>query len=113
MQISREIMIQLTIVMCLAFSLYCEAVPFPIQFSISETKIVPSIPQKHKDFAFILPGEPQTYIYNKESDYYSDYQQSYFAVTCAKSGWDCMRHYEILANGCIPYFINLEKCPPN
>jgi hypothetical protein len=26
-----------------------------------------------------------------------------------KAGWDCMRHYEILANGCIPYF--LDQCP--
>jgi hypothetical protein len=24
-----------------------------------------------------------------------------------------MRHYEILANGCIPYFIDIESCPPN
>ena len=22
-----------------------------------------------------------------------------------------MRHYEILANGCLPYFINIDKCP--
>jgi len=28
----------------------------------------------------------------------------------AKGGWDCMRHYEILANGCIPYFIDLDQC---
>jgi len=28
-----------------------------------------------------------------------------------KAGWDCMRHYEILANNCIPYFIDLEDCP--
>jgi hypothetical protein len=28
-----------------------------------------------------------------------------------KAGWDCMRHYEILANNCIPYFIDLENCP--
>jgi len=28
-----------------------------------------------------------------------------------KAGWDCMRHYEILANKCIPYFVNLENCP--
>jgi hypothetical protein len=26
-------------------------------------------------------------------------------------GWDCMRHYEILANRCIPSFPDLEKCP--
>ena len=24
-----------------------------------------------------------------------------------------MRHYEIMANGCIPYFPNIEQCPPN
>ena len=22
-----------------------------------------------------------------------------------------MRHYEMLGNGCIPYFLNIEKCP--
>jgi hypothetical protein len=30
-----------------------------------------------------------------------------------KSGWDCMRHYEILANGCMPFFIDIEQCPIN
>ena len=30
-----------------------------------------------------------------------------------KGGWDCARHYEILMNGCIPYFIDIEKCPEN
>jgi hypothetical protein len=24
-----------------------------------------------------------------------------------------MRHYEIMANGCIPYFPDIEQCPPN
>lgn len=24
-----------------------------------------------------------------------------------------MRHYEILANGCVPYFIDIENCPLN
>jgi hypothetical protein len=28
-----------------------------------------------------------------------------------RAGWDCMRHYEIVANGCLPYFIDLESCP--
>lgn len=26
-------------------------------------------------------------------------------------GWDCMRHYEILACGCVPFFTNIEICP--
>ena len=87
--------------------------PFPIQFSISEHKIVQEIPCKDKDFASIIPGNLSTYIYKIESEYYKDYQRSYFAVTCPKAGWDAMRHYEILANGCIPYFLHLEKCDPN
>jgi hypothetical protein len=29
-----------------------------------------------------------------------------------KAGWDCLRHYEITANMCIPLFLDLDKCPP-
>ncbi len=94
------------------FKLYPNAGPFPIQFSIAEEKIVKEIPEKDRDFAFIIPGDLSTYIYKKESEYYKDYQRSYFAITRAKAGWDAMRHYEILANGCIPYFLNLDKCNP-
>jgi hypothetical protein len=32
-------------------------------------------------------------------------------MTTKKAGWDCMRHYEIMANGCIPYFPDLATCP--
>lgn len=92
----------------------------PISFSIPESKIIKQVPIKTKDFAFIHPGSceshwPQdsrkTHIYTKEEDYYNDYQQSRFAFTCKKGGWDCMRHYEILANGCIPIFTDIENCP--
>lgn len=87
--------------------------PIPFQFSISESKMVSTIPEKTRDFAFIIPGKLDTYIYTKEEDYYKDYQRSLYAVTQAKCGWDCMRHYEILANGCIPYFLDLDQCHPN
>jgi len=91
----------------------CHASPFPIQFSIPETKIVQKIPVKDQDFATVIPWQLNTYIFTREEDYYKDYQRSYFAITCKKGGWDCMRHYEILANGCIPYFTDLEKCNPD
>lgn len=86
---------------------------YPIQFSISETKIVDAIPEKTQDFAYIIPGQLWSYIYSEEKDYYEGYQNSYFAYTWKKGGWDCMRHYEILANGCIPYFVGLEDANPN
>lgn len=90
-----------------------QTTPIPIQFSIPEMKIVKEVARKKRDFAFIIPGDLNTYIYNSEPRYYQDYQRSYFAITRAKGGWDCMRHYEILANGCIPYFIDIDKCNPN
>lgn len=86
------------------------AMPYPIQFSIPESKVVSCIPEKVRDFAYITPYDRSTYIYNTEEEYYKDYQQSFYAITCKKAGWDCMRHYEILANGCIPYFVDLEQC---
>src|SRR5208283_4616118 len=53
-----------------------------------------------------------TYIYDNEADYYKGYQDSCFGVTMKKAGWDCMRHYEILANGCLPLFLDVHKIPP-
>lgn len=98
---------------CALFSAPLLATPLPINFSIPECKIVQEIPPKELDFAPLIPGAMHTYIYDEEEAYYKDYQRSYYAVTCKKAGWDCMRHYEILANGCIPYFTDLDKCDEN
>jgi hypothetical protein len=83
---------------------------FPISFAIPDMKINFKT-QKLRDFSFITPKDTKTYIYDNESEYYNDYGQSRFGVTMKKGGWDCMRHYEILANGCIPHFLNIENCP--
>ena len=85
----------------------------PISFSIPESKIVQSMPDKHKTFGQIIPGNTSTYVFTDEASYYKDYQSAVFGQTCKKGGWDCLRHYEILANGCIPWFADLDKCPPN
>ena len=34
-----------------------------------------------------------------------------FGVTRKKAGWDCMRHIEIMAAGCVPYFVDLDRLP--
>jgi len=83
---------------------------FPISFAIPTTKVNFN-KNKTKNFAHITPLDKSTYIYNNELDYYKDYSEARFGTTLKKAGWDCMRHYEILANGCLPYFLNLEKCP--
>ena len=86
---------------------------YPISFSIPLEKICPTMPIKTKIMSNLIPGDVSTYIYNNEEDYYDEYKKSYFAITKKKAGWDCLRHYEIMANGCIPYFIDIEKCPIN
>jgi hypothetical protein len=85
----------------------------PIIFTIPKEKICNNHNVKTKILSNLIPGDVRTYIYNTEEEYYNEYKTSYFAITKKKGGWDCMRHYEILANGCIPYFIDIEKCPKN
>lgn len=82
-----------------------------ISFGIPEEKITKEFFEKKKILSTLIPGDTRTYIYENETDYYNQYNESYFAITRKKGGWDCMRHYEILANNCIPYFIDIEKCP--
>lgn len=85
----------------------------PINFAIPSKWIVNSVPTKTIGFATIIPGDVRTYIYDNEIDYFNGYRESYFGVTTKKGGWDCLRHYEILMNGCIPFFTNLQSCPIN
>jgi len=84
---------------------------YPISFSVHESKILSSVPAKTQLLAKIVPGQLHTYIYQNEVDYYAEYQRSLFAITTEKGGMDCLRHYEILANGCIPLFHGIESCP--
>jgi hypothetical protein len=86
---------------------------FPINFCLPKNYYLEKVPAKTKMFAHIIPGQLDTYIYgmDDEDKYHKDYQDSCFGVTTKKAGWDCNRHYEILINGCVPYFIGLENCP--
>lgn len=83
----------------------------PITFGIPTCKL--ALPNKNKtqEYATCIPGQPETYIFKDEKSYYEDYRKSFYGVTMKKAGWDAMRHYEILGNYCMPYFIGLEDCP--
>ena len=83
----------------------------PISFSICASKVVDAVPNKTQLLSTIVPGQP--YAYTSETAYYAEYRRSWFAITVSKMGWDCMRHYEILSQGCIPLFLDLEQCPEN
>jgi len=85
----------------------------PITFGIPTCKLTTPNKNKIQEYATCIPGQPETYVFKSEQLYYEDYQKSYYGVTMKKAGWDCMRHYEILSNYCMPYFIGLEDCPKN
>jgi hypothetical protein len=86
----------------------------PISMALPDSILSPvSKTEKTKLFGTVYPGKPETYIFKTEQDYYEDYRKSYFGVTFKKGGWDCLRHYEIIGNRCIPHFIGLEDCPKN
>ena len=86
----------------------------PISFAIPKSKIIEGIDYHPKNIlAPLIPGKLNTYVYNDESSYYEMYKKSIFALTYKKAGWDCLRHYEILMNGCIPLFLDIKNCPTN
>ncbi len=84
--------------------------PYSIPYEIVENTLNKDIKKEH-EMSPLIPGKLETYIYDDEDSYFAMYQKSKFGVTIKKGGWDCLRHYEILANKCIPYFPDLDKCP--
>lgn len=82
----------------------------PFSYSIPDEFIVTSVPEKTQLQSFVVPNT-RPFGPGEQQLYYDEYRRSRFAVTRKKGGWDCMRHYEIIANGCIPIFENLEACP--
>lgn len=83
----------------------------PIHYAIPAEKIRHERLRKEKHTAAVIPYDRSTYVFNTEEDYYHDYATSMFGITRKKGGWDAMRHYEILANRCMPVFLDIKHCP--
>ncbi len=96
----------------------------PMSYCIPDEMIVgpsagpnsgPTFPDKTRLVAELVPGQQSTYTFGAseegEAEYNAMYRRSKFAYTQKKGGWDCLRHYEIMANGCIPIFKDLARCP--
>ncbi|CAE7191405.1 unnamed protein product, partial [Symbiodinium pilosum] len=89
---------------------------YPIAIGIADELIVPCIPLKRFDYALVWPGDRRTYSFNHRISedtvaYHENLRQAWFALTRPKGGWDCLRHYEILAAGSMPYFLDLKRRP--
>jgi hypothetical protein len=100
----------------------------PISFAIPAEKVADfGRLQKVKDFprhlvdpdlapasagSFFSGVGSDRYVFESESEYYADLRASRFGVTTKRAGWDCLRHYELAANGCILCFRDLDRKPP-
>jgi hypothetical protein len=99
----------------------------PIAFSIPAEKVcdfgrlekVKEFPRHVVDdgLAARLPGAfhsavgSDQHAFTREQDYYGDLRQSRFGVTAKRAGWDCLRHYELAANGCVLCFKDFDRKP--
>jgi hypothetical protein len=91
-----------------------------ISFSIPEEKICKVLPAKTKLFtnhivdaelAESVEGSSTSYAFTDEASYYDDIRDSKFGITTKRAGWDCLRHYEIAANGAVLCFRDLRLKP--
>jgi hypothetical protein len=93
----------------------CPAHPnvYPLSYCIPDECIATLPRDKLHVIAEVIPGRPETYRFGpgEEAEYDESYATSRFAITSQKGGWDCLRHYEILAAGAVPIFDGLERCP--
>jgi hypothetical protein len=84
----------------------------PISFAYPAYAPTPKISDKTYLLAPCDPRfAPNSYVFGNEFYYNMQYSKALFAVTTKKGGWDCMRHYEIIANNCVPYFPGIENKP--
>lgn len=86
----------------------------PIGFAIPKSQIVKRGKSPEKEKTVGMSSHYQIgYTFSDEQMYNLEYQKSYFGLTQKKAGWDCMRHYEIAANGALPVFKNYHLLPKN
>lgn len=84
---------------------------YPLGYSYPSELFLNVSSPKTNVWAEVIPGLRETYRFDTEQEYYKMYQSSRFAFTWKKGGWDCLRHYEIIANGCLPVFRDIDQCP--
>ena len=95
----------------------------PLTFGIPSMHVQDAVQPKGRALSTVVPGDWSTYAYlprnehspqqlaQLERDYYVDMQRSFFGLTWKKGGWDCLRHLELLASGCLPLFTDIAKAP--
>lgn len=94
----------------------------PIAFSFPDEKILnPDAPADKRtlfprhivdaEVRARVTGASTSYAFDSEAEYYADLRGARFGITTKRRGWDCLRHYELAANGAVPCFRDLAQKP--
>ena len=85
---------------------------FPVSYTLPLDDYVEEPPQeKTKDCSIIVPRDKSTYKFTSHAAYIAEYASSFYCLTFKKGGWDTLRHYEVIAAGCMPFMIDVEYIP--
>ncbi len=61
----------------------------------------------------LVPQDADTgYKFDTEEEYYANLREAKFGITVKRGGWDCLRHYEIAANGAVICIRDLASKSP-
>ena len=87
---------------------------YSLSYAVPREIVVEQVDEhKYWDFPPFVPENSKTAHWAGKLDepfYNLVLQKSRYAYTSRRGDWDCYRHYEILAQGTIPYFPDLELC---
>lgn len=85
---------------------------YPISFGIPEELVVPTFPQKGRDFAisYVGTGDPLSSLSCSEEEYWKNLELARFLYV--PHGIERVSQYEALAKGCIPYLSDLSRKNP-
>lgn len=95
----------------------------PMGFSIPEEKLLEAsdldAPRPRRFPTHVVDEEVQRLVggqtdhaFVSEQAYNSDLRCSRFGITTRRAGWDCLRHLELAAQGCVLCFRDLDRKPP-
>ncbi len=87
-----------------------EAPTLPISFAFPKELLIQEVSDKDQLVAKFTSAQ-NGYLFSTQEEYYQEFKNSYFGLTRKKAGWDCMRHYEIVMNGTLPLFKDLNQLP--
>ncbi|HEY6171740.1 MAG TPA: glycosyltransferase [Candidatus Kapabacteria bacterium] len=95
-----------------AFAIPKEKITYEVNLS-SKVHVLPAhiVDEEVRQSSLVSHQSGFDHVFTNELDYYRNLQESKFGITTKRGGWDCLRHYEIAANGAVVCFRDLDQKP--